>query len=121
MRRRLEDQLELEIRKIDKLETALRSLNYDTLVKVKESIAKEAAEREKEKECKSDRSVDLEKEKSASPPKTATSPSLASSPLTSGAEYHRLNYSMAMGRAMDRPLFPVNLPTSLPHSVSPSY
>lgn len=82
----------------------------------------EAADREKEKECKSDPGSDLEKEKSTSPPKMASSPSLASSPLApAGAEYHSLNYSMAMGRAMDRPLFPVNLPTSLPHSVSPSY
>merc|ERR550525_546445 len=47
LRKQLEDQLETETKKIQALEAALRSLSYDTLVKVKESIAKEAASREK--------------------------------------------------------------------------
>jgi len=49
LRRRLQEQLENETRKIQALEAALRSLSYETLVKVKESIARDAAEREKEK------------------------------------------------------------------------
>lgn len=49
LRRRLQEQLENETRKIQALEAALRSLSYETLVKVKESIARDAADREKEK------------------------------------------------------------------------
>jgi len=49
LRRRLQEQLEAETRKIQSLEAALRSLSYETLVKVKESIARDAACREKEK------------------------------------------------------------------------
>ena len=49
LRRRLQEQLEVETRKIQALEAALRSLSYETLVKVKESIARDAASREKEK------------------------------------------------------------------------
>jgi len=49
MRRRLQEQLEAETRKIQHLEAALGSLSYETLVKVKESIARTAANREKEK------------------------------------------------------------------------
>ena len=45
----MQEQLENETRKIQALEAALRSLSYETLVKVKESIARDAAEREKEK------------------------------------------------------------------------
>ena len=53
LRKRLEEQLEMETRKIVKLETALRNLDYDTLIKVKESIARDAAQRETEKLQKS--------------------------------------------------------------------
>ena len=49
LRKHLEDQLETETKKIQALEAALRSLSYDTLVKVKETIAKEAASREKKR------------------------------------------------------------------------
>ena len=43
----MEDQLEMETKKIQALESALRNLSYETLVKVKENIAREAANREK--------------------------------------------------------------------------
>lgn len=46
LRKQLEDQLEMETKKIQALEAALRSLSYDTLVQVKETIAREAATRE---------------------------------------------------------------------------
>ncbi len=49
LRKRLQDQLEVETRRIQRLEAALRSLSYDTLLKVKESIARDAAQREKER------------------------------------------------------------------------
>ena len=47
LRKQLEDQLEMETKKIQALESALRNLSYETLVKVKENIAREAANREK--------------------------------------------------------------------------
>ena len=46
LRKQLEDQLEMETKKIQALESALRSLSYETLVQVKETIAREAASRE---------------------------------------------------------------------------
>ena len=49
LRKQLEDQLEIETKKIQALESALRSLSYETLVQVKETIAREAAHREKQK------------------------------------------------------------------------
>ena len=49
LRKQLEDQLEMETKKIQALEAALRSLSYDTLVQVKETIAREAATRETRK------------------------------------------------------------------------
>lgn len=49
LRKQLEDQLEMETKKIQALEAALRSLSYETLVQVKENIAREAASREKQK------------------------------------------------------------------------
>merc|ERR1719150_3596843 len=49
-RRKLQEQLDVETKKIQALEAALRSLSYDTLVKVKESIAREAACRELERQ-----------------------------------------------------------------------
>jgi len=49
LRRQLQEKLENETRRIQALEAALRSLSYETLVKVKESIARDAANREKEK------------------------------------------------------------------------
>merc|ERR1719145_280051 len=49
LRKQLEDQLEMETKKIQALEAALRSLSYETLVQVKETIAREAASREQHK------------------------------------------------------------------------
>jgi len=46
LRRKLQDQLESETRKIQALEATLRSVSYDTLVRVKEKIAREAAMKE---------------------------------------------------------------------------
>ena len=56
LRKQLEDQLEIETKKIQALESALRSLSYETLVQVKETIAREAAHREKQKLDASDMS-----------------------------------------------------------------
>lgn len=50
LRRRLQEQLDLETMKIQKLEAALKSLSYDTLIQIKESIAREASQREKERQ-----------------------------------------------------------------------
>ena len=59
LRKQLEDQLEMETKKIQALEAALRSLSYETLVQVKENIAREAASREKQKlEAGGDRDTD---------------------------------------------------------------
>jgi hypothetical protein len=49
LRRKLQEQLDLETKKIQKLEAALKSLSYDTLIQIKESIAKEAVQQEKER------------------------------------------------------------------------
>ena len=49
----------METKKIQALEAALRSLSYETLVQVKENIAREAASREKQKmEAGGDRDTD---------------------------------------------------------------
>ena len=48
MRRKLQEQLDAETKKIQKLEAALKAVSYETLVQIKESIAKEAAQRENE-------------------------------------------------------------------------
>merc|ERR1712083_896264 len=50
LRRKLQEQLDLETKKIQKLEAALKSLSYDTLIQIKESIAKEAVQQEKERQ-----------------------------------------------------------------------
>merc|ERR1719273_1297122 len=48
LRRKLQEQLDAETKKIQKLEAALKAVSYETLVQIKESIAKEAAQRENE-------------------------------------------------------------------------
>jgi len=144
LRKRLQEQLDLESRKIQKLEAALRNISYDTLVKVKESIAREAAQREKEKITKSAVTEKTASNGEASylPPPAVSSPNtLASSPapplLPSGpaglqpppnaGDFHSLNYSLALDRVMEqqqRPP-PVNSTASpvggFPTAVSSSY
>jgi len=50
LRRKLQEQLDMETKKIQKLEAALKSVSYETLIQIKESIAKEAALKEKERQ-----------------------------------------------------------------------
>ena len=126
LRKQLEDQLETETKKIQALEAALRSLSYDTLVKVKESIAKEAASREKARlavaDCGDSQNGDLsDGGSSVAPGEASSAPSLA-----------QLNYNISQmtGGAAELPrpasissssLFNSSLASSIPPNVSSSY
>ena len=125
LRKQLEDQLETETKKIQALEAALRSLSYDTLVKVKESIAKEAASREKARlavpDCGDSQNGDISDGGSSVTPGDSSAPSLA-----------QLNYNISQmtGGAAEPPrpasissssLFNSSLASSLPPNVSSSY
>ena len=115
LRKQLEDQLETETKKIQALEGALRSLSYDTLLKVKESIAKEAASREKARPGSPDGgdSQNGDVSDSGSHP-TDPSPSLA-----------QLNYNISQMTSGDlsrsSSLFNSSIASSIPPNVSNSY
>jgi len=136
-RRKLQEQLEVETKKIQALEAALRSLSYDTLVKVKESIAREAACREIERqgdgeagEGRREREGEegrREEERPTlppsphSPPHSRPSPSLPQYSLSSQAAA-QLSYNIQQleaGRALTS--FPPSLPVPLPPTVPTSY
>ena len=112
----MEDQLETETKKIQALEAALRSLSYDTLVKVKESIAKEAASREKARlavaDCGDSQNGDVSDGGSSGAPL----PSLA-----------QLNYNISQMTGVAEParpassLFNSSIASSIPPNVSSSY
>lgn len=120
LRKQLEDQLETETKKIQALEAALRSLSYDTLVKVKESIAKEAASREKARlavaDCGDSQNGDVSDGGSSGAPL----PSLA-----------QLNYNISQMTGVAEParpasissssLFNSSIASSIPPNVSSSY
>ena len=125
LRKQLEDQLETETKKIQALEAALRSLSYDTLVKVKESIAKEAASREKARlavpDCGDSQNGDISDGGSSVTPGDSSAPSLA-----------QLNYNISQmtGGPAEPPrpasissssLFNSSLASSIPPNVSSSY
>ena len=121
----MEDQLETETKKIQALEAALRSLSYDTLVKVKESIAKEAASREKARlavaDCGDSQNGDLsDGGSSVAPGEASSAPSLAQlnyniSQMTGGAE------SARPASISSSSLFNSSIASSLPPNVSSSY
>ena len=125
LRKQLEDQLETETKKIQALEAALRSLSYDTLVKVKESIAKEAASREKARlavpDCGDSQNGDIsDGGSSVTPGDTVSAPSLAQlnyniSQMTGGAEPAR---STSISSSS---LFNSSIASSIPPNVSNSY
>ena len=125
LRKQLEDQLETETKKIQALEAALRSLSYDTLVKVKESIAKEAASREKARlavaDCGDSQNGDLsDGGSSVAPGEASSAPSLAQlnyniSQMTGGAE------SARPASISSSSLFNSSIASSLPPNVSSSY
>ena len=125
LRKQLEDQLETETKKIQALEAALRSLSYDTLVKVKESIAKEAASREKARlavpDCGDSQNGDIsDGGSSVTPGDTVSAPSLAQlnyniSQMTGGAEPPR---SASISSSS---LFNSSISSSIPPNVSSSY
>ena len=125
LRKQLEDQLETETKKIQALEAALRSLSYDTLVKVKESIAKEAASREKARlavaDCGDSQNGDMSDGGSSVRDTGDTSaPSLAQlnyniSQMTGGAEPSR---SASISSSS---LFNSSISSSIPPNVSSSY
>jgi len=136
-RRKLQEQLDVETKKIQALEAALRSLSYDTLVKVKESIAREAACRELERqggegegEGRREREVEEgsrgEERQNLppsphSPPHSRPSPSLPQYSLSSQAAA-QLSYNIQQleaGRALTS--FPPSLPVPLPPTVPTSY
>ena len=118
LRKQLEDQLETETKKIQALEAALRSLSYDTLVKVKESIAKEAASREKARlavpDCGDSQNGDIsDGGSSVTPGDPVSAPSLA-----------QLNYNISQMTGGDLPrssLFNSSIAPSIPPNVSSSY
>ena len=125
LRKQLEDQLETETKKIQALEAALRSLSYDTLVKVKESIAKEAASREKARlavpDCGDSQNGDIsDGGSSVTPGDPVSAPSLAQlnyniSQMTGGAEPAR---STSISSSS---LFNSSIASSIPPNVSSSY
>merc|ERR1719242_1824641 len=145
-RRKLQEQLDVETKKIQALEAALRSLSYDTLVKVKESIAREAACRELERQGgeggdgdgeagRRDREVEEqgavtsrpEEERPNlppsphSPPHSRPSPGLPQYSLSSQAAA-QLSYNIQQleaSRALSS--FPPSLPVPLPPTVPTSY
>ena len=115
LRKQLEDQLETETKKIQALEGALRSLSYDTLLKVKESIAQEAASREKKRLESPDggdsQNGDMSDTRSVTP--ADPSPSLA-----------QLNYNISQMTGGELPrssLFNSSIAPSIPPNVSSSY
>ena len=116
LRKQLEDQLETETKKIQALEGALRSLSYDTLLKVKESIAQEAASREKKRLESPDggdsQNGDMSDTRSVTP--ADPSPSLA-----------QLNYNISQMTSGDisrsSSLFNSSIASSIPPNVSNSY
>ena len=119
LRKQLEDQLETETKKIQALEAALRSLSYDTLVKVKESIAKEAASREKARlavpDCGDSQNGDIsDGGSSVTPGDPVSAPSLA-----------QLNYNISQMTSGDlsrsSSLFNSSIASSIPPNVSNSY
>ena len=140
LRKQLEDQLEMETKKIQALESALRSLSYETLVQVKETIAREAATRETRKVGESgtrDREAG-EREREGSDSEMAevtrghydTAPPgypAASTTASAAASLAQLNYNisqMTSAPSRDRetasPVFSSSLASSLPPSVSNS-
>lgn len=141
LRKQLEDQLEMETKKIQALESALRSLSYETLVQVKETIAREAATRETRKVGDSgtrDREAG-EREREGSDSEMAelsrghydTAPPgypAASNAASAAASLAQLNYNisqMTSASSRDRevspgPVFSSSLASSLPPSVSNS-
>ena len=128
LRKQLEDQLETETKKIQALEAALRSLSYDTLVKVKETIAKEAASREKARlavpDCGDSQNGDISDGSLASlaslAPGDSAQPSLAQlnyniSQMTGGSDPAR---SASISSSS---LFNSSIASSIPPNVSSSY
>ena len=111
----------METKKIQALEAALRSLSYDTLVKVKENIAREAANREQHKlgldqhphdkaEQNGDESYEEQGKQEEGVPSSSTS-SLA-----------QLNYNISkMTSPPPMSSFSSSIASSMPPSVSSSF
>jgi len=142
LRKQLEDQLEMETKKIQALEAALRSLSYETLVQVKETIAREAASREQhkldlgEREARDREGEDSEQLLSSAPPSEDTSgstglPSYAA--VSTAASLAQLNYNISQMTSVSPtastpprlgPIpasFNSSLASSLPPTVSTSF
>ena len=115
LRKQLEDQLETETKKIQALEGALRSLSYDTLLKVKESIAKEAASREKARPGTPDGGDSQNGDVSDS----------GSHPADPAPSLAQLNYNISQMTSGDlsrsSSLFNSSIASSIPPNVSNSY
>ena len=138
LRKQLEDQLEMETKKIQALESALRSLSYETLVQVKETIAREAATRETRKVGETGTRDREAGEREGSDSEMAevtrghydTAPPgypAASTTASAAASLAQLNYNisqMTSAPSRDRetasPVFSSSLASSLPPSVSNS-
>ena len=139
LRKQLEDQLEMETKKIQALESALRSLSYETLVQVKETIAREAATRETRKmgdsgdrEAGEDMEEMGEKAEAKAHYEAAPPGYAASTTASAAASLAQLNYnisqmtgsappSLSPGPVSAANLFNSSLASSLPPSVSSSF
>ena len=129
LRKHLEDQLETETKKIQALEAALRSLSYDTLVKVKETIAKEAASREKKRldepgDCRDSQNGEGSDTGSVTAGGEPPAPSLAQlnyniSQMTGSGDRERLPSLSASISSSS--LFNSSIASSIPPNVSNSY
>jgi len=124
----------VETRRIQRLESALRSLSYDTLLKVKESIARDAAQREKERAAgaatNGGSDVSLKEERHHQPPSPfrngqllehhppphhfgprmglgsplATAAAAAAAAINSGIDFRSLNYNIKSEAALMGPV-----------------
>ena len=123
LRKQLEDQLEMETKKIQALEAALRSLSYDTLVKVKENIAREAANREQQKlDQDSNDKLEHNGDESSEESKFSDKQEEGVPPSSCSSSLAQLNYNISkMTSPPPISSFSSSLPSSLPPSVSSSF
>ena len=123
LRKQLEDQLEMETKKIQALEAALRSLSYETLVKVKENIAREAANREQQKlDQDSNDKLEHNGDESSEESKFSDKQEEGVPPSSCSSSLAQLNYNISkMTSPPPISSFSSSLPSSLPPSVSSSF